>query len=235
MQSQKYVLAQRRLDPIERYAPLFFKLSVYGFLSVFFYQAAITFYEYQPGMHWPSFLSIFHTFTFLPLHEGGHFLFSFFGRTLYILGGSFWQIMFPLLWFLIAAKQRSNIATFASFWVGENIMDVSLYVRDAQFRALPLLGGHSSGHDWVNLLTQWDAMGSAGLIADIMYFGGFVICIGSIVTGIVLAFVACFNPNPIQAIPKPAITATERTVEEHLNEAIAKRSSPFGARRQDMF
>ncbi|MBI1805553.1 MAG: hypothetical protein HYR76_00715 [Ignavibacteria bacterium] len=223
MQAPKYVLAQRQPEPIERYAPLFFKLSVYSFLSLFFYQAAITFYEYQPGMHWPAFLSVFRTYTFLPLHEGGHFLFSLFGNTLYLLGGSFWQIMFPLLWFLIAAKQRSHVAPFALFWTGENIMDVSLYVRDAQFRALPLLGGHSSGHDWVNLLTQWDAMDSASMIADLMYFGGMAISIGSIVTGIVLAFVVFFNPNPLQSLPDPAITSTERTIEENLNETLAKK------------
>lgn len=225
MQSQQYVLAPRRVEPIERYAPLFLKLGIYGFLIFFFYQAAPTFYEYQPGMHWPAFLSVFRTFTFLPLHEGGHFLFSFFGRTLDILGGSFWQIMFPFLCFLIAAKQHSHVAPFALFWTGENIMDVSLYVRDAQFRALPLLGGHSSGHDWVNLLTQWNAMDSASTIADIMYFGGMAICIGSIVTGIVLAFVVFFNPNPVESIPDAAITATERTVEEHLNETLVKKES----------
>ena len=113
------VAAERdRRDPIERYAPLGFKLVVYGWLCYFFYQAAATFYEYAPGRSWPFMLSIFRMFTFLPIHEAGHLLFSLFGRTLNILGGSFWQIAFPLAWSVIALRQRSHVAPFAAFSPG---------------------------------------------------------------------------------------------------------------------
>jgi len=182
------------LDPVERYIPLLAKLGLYALLTFLFGQAATTFIAYQPGQHWPAFLSVLRTFTFLPLHEGGHFLFMFFGRTLHILGGSFWQIMFPLLWFVIAARQRSQVAPFALFWVGENMMDVSLYIRDAAYRALPLLGGHSSGHDWVNLLTQWEAMESAEPIADVVYYLGLIIAAGAILAGMAWAIVRFLRP-----------------------------------------
>jgi hypothetical protein len=194
-------------DPVERYVPLFFKVCVYALLTVFFLQALDAFYEYRPGMRWGGLLFIFRTFTFLPLHEGGHFLFMFFGRTLYVLGGSFWQIVFPLLWFIIALRQRSQVFPFALFWVGENMMDVSLYIRDAPHRILPLLGGDKSGHDWYYLLSQWGAMDSADTMADILFYGGIIVCIGAIGTGVVLAvtsFIRSGRPAPLNASKEPA-------------------------------
>ena len=208
-------------DPIERWAPLAFRLSVYAILAYFFYQAATTFIEYHPLQHWPFFLSVFRMFTFLPIHEAGHFLFRFFGRTLYILGGSFWQVMFPVIWFGIALKQRSQVAPFAAFWIGENLMDVSLYMRDAQFMALPLLGGDSSGHDWKNLFTQWDMLEDAGTIADITYYLGIIICLGSIIAGIVWAFYRFFTPSSILRPAAPASTVS-RSVEDQLDERISE-------------
>ena len=190
-------------DPIERYGPLALRLCVYGWLSYFFYQAVTTFDEYVPGQYWPFMLSTFRMFTFLPIHEAGHLIFSMFGRTLMILGGSFWQIAFPLLWFIIAAKQRSHVAPFPLFWTGENIMDVSLYMRDATLRQMPLLGGHKSGHDWHNLFTDWGMLDSAETIADVMLYLGIVISLGAIAAGITLAFRSFLHPvSPLVPIPE---------------------------------
>jgi hypothetical protein len=210
------------LDPLERYVPLIFKLVVYGLLALLFYQAESTFIQYHPGQYWPGFLGVVRSFIFLPLHEGGHFLFMFFGRTLYILGGSFWQIMFPFLWFYIALRQRSELAWFALFWVGENMMDVSLYIRDAAYRALPLLGGDSSGHDWFNLLSSWHAVPMADDIADIVYYFGFIIGAGAIVTGCVMAFVTFFKSysKAPAVLPSGSVSRERLELEEKLNEAL---------------
>jgi hypothetical protein len=205
------------LDPVERYIPLLLKLGLYAVHTFLFTQAVTTFISYQPGQSWPAFLGVLRTFTFLPLHEGGHFLFMFFGRTLHILGGSFWQIMFPLLWFVIALRQRSQAAPFALFWVGENMMDVSLYIRDAAYRALPLLGGHSSGHDWVNLLTEWNAMDSAEPLADVVYYLGVCISAGAILAGIVWAIARFIHP------PAVVFEESSESVGEMLEEKIENR------------
>ena len=189
-------------DPIERYGPLALKLLVYGWLTYFFYQAVTTFDEYVPGQYWPFMLSTFRMFTFLPIHEAGHLIFSLFGRTLMILGGSFWQIVFPLLWFIIAAKQRSHVAPFPLFWVGENFMDVSLYMRDATLRQMPLLGGHKSGHDWHNLFTDLGMLDSAETFADVIFYLGIVISLVAIAAGIALAVRTFFHPGP-QFVPIP--------------------------------
>ena len=208
-------------DPVERWIPFCFRFVVYIILSYFFYQAATTFIEYRPLQPWPFLLSTFRMFTFLPIHEAGHLLFRLFGRTLYILGGSFWQVMFPVAWFIIALRQRSQVAPFAAFWIGENLMDVSLYIRDAQFMALPLLGGDSSGHDWKNLLTQWDAVDDAGTIADITYYLGFIICTLSITAGLVWAFTSLFNPTVMKpkTVPSPGCSPVNQDqLEQRISE-----------------
>jgi len=217
------------LDPVERYVPLLLRAAVYALLSVFLFQALDAFYEYRPGMRWGNLLFIFRTFTFLPLHEGGHFLFRFFGRTLYVLGGSFWQIVFPLLWFIIAFRQRSQVFPFALFWVGENMMDVSLYIRDAPVRMLPLLGGDKSGHDWHYLLSEWGVMDSAGTAADIMFYGGTFISLGAIATGIVMAVVAFVQSGrgvPVFAAAKRSLPPrTQDEIDEEVRK-IERQPSP---------
>lgn len=169
---------------------------MFGILCLYLYQAAITFAEVRLGVPWPFLLLAIRNGIFLFIHEGGHFLFAFFGKTLAILGGSFWQVMFPLISFLIAVKQKSHVAPFALFWTGANMLDVSLYMRDAPLRWLPLLGGDKSRHDWFNLFSEWGMLDSAGTVADITYISGLLICIGSVGVGIYLAFYRYIHPKP---------------------------------------
>ena len=213
-------------DRLERSISLIFNIVVYALLGVFFYQAAGTFSEYRPGQRWPLLLSFFRMWTFLPIHEAGHFMFKFFGRTLYILGGSFWQIALPLVWFLVALKKRSYIAPFALFWVGENFMDVSLYIRDAPFRWLPLLGGHASRHDWYNLLSDFDMLDSAETFANISYYAGATVCLGAIGAGLYLAATSFLRPEPVVSprLPdnSPPVSGLEVLLDESLESKKQK-------------
>ena len=185
----------QRMDPLERWIPLGLKSFVYLILTVYLIQAADVFYEVAlPARPWPFLLFALRTI-FLFIHEGGHFLFMFFGETLNILGGSFWQIAFPLISCIIAIRKRSHfIAPFALFWVGTNMMDVSLYMRDAPLRLLPLLGGHKSRHDWWNLFRKWEMLDSAGTVADIFYFLGLIVSIVAIGGGIYFAIHRFLHP-----------------------------------------
>lgn len=209
---------QPPLDPIERYTPLALKICAYIFLVVIFFQAVETFSEVKFFMApWPFLLRMVRNGIFLFIHEGGHMLFFFFGRMLHILGGSFWQIVFPLLSFLIAVRQRSQVAPFALFWVGENMMDVSLYMRDAPLRRLPLLGGHKSGHDWYNLFRMWDMMDSAETVADGMYYFGAIVCVGAIISGIVWSVYSFLKPPPkIQTVTITPKIAEPKPMDEIL-------------------
>jgi hypothetical protein len=218
------------LDPIERYAPLIFRLGVYGLLSVFLVQAIEVFAVYKPGVPWPGLLWVLRTFTFLPLHEGGHFISLLFGRTLYVLGGSFWQVMFPLLWFALALKQKSQVAPFPLFWTGENMMDVSLYIRDAPVRAMPLLGGHKSGHDWHYLLTQWNAMDFAEPIADIMYYGGIILSVIAIAGGTVWAFLVFYRSGQPDLFTRAGALTPNPSTDEDLEDTLNEKLKQYGCR-----
>lgn len=217
-------------DPLERYVPLGAKIAVYVLLAMYLIQAADVFYEYTPGRSWPFLLTAIRNGIFLFIHEGGHALFFFFGRTLNILGGSFWQIAFPLISFVLAVRKGSHfIAPFALFWVGTNMMDVSLYMRDAPLRMLPLLGGHKSWHDWWNLFREWDMLDSAGAWADVFYFSGLVIGIGAITWGIVTAVQRFLNPMPYKILQDEAEQRTPRpdfAVQQQAQSATMKPKSP---------
>jgi len=95
----------------------------------------------------------------LLIHEGGHGIFSLFGSFIYTLGGTLMQIILPLLLVYYFVSHRKNFGTQISLvWLGQNLMNISVYAADAQERALPLLGGNKVYHDWHFLL------GSTGLL-----------------------------------------------------------------------
>ena len=181
----------------------------YGFLLYLFFIAADRYADAFSYRNPSVVLFVFH-WIFLYVHEGGHFLFSFFGKTLAILGGSFWQVMFPLLAFVIALRDRSRIAPFASFLTGFNLLAVSLYMRDARLRLLPLLGGDKRRHDWWNLFREWNMLDSAEIFADVTYGVGIVLCVGSVAAGLFLAFKAFFKPKTIA--PKEITTTLDQTL-----------------------
>lgn len=173
------------------------ELIFYAFLAYVFYLAANQLKDEASFFRVRSIILFFFHTMFLYLHEGGHFLFSLFGRTLYILGGSFWQIMFPLLVFLFALRDRSRIAPFPLFLTGFSLMDVSLYIRDAPFRRLPLITRDKSGHDWANLLGGWRMLDSAETLADLTYFLGFFVALSALVAGFYIALRLPLRPRVV--------------------------------------
>ncbi len=109
----------------------------------------------------------------LIFHEAGHVIFSFFGEFIHILMGSGFQILLPLaiaLYFFYKKQKISGSLTL--FWVGVNLLNVSLYAGDAIAMQLPLLGGDSVIHDWNALLTMTDLLKYTYTIAHIFYYLG---------------------------------------------------------------
>ncbi|HEY6952603.1 MAG TPA: hypothetical protein VI758_09350 [Bacteroidota bacterium] len=183
-QTQKTPLTQP-VDPIERLVPLGLKLFGMFVCTVLLYQAADSasaFPPLPPGL----FYDLYYVGIITPLHEGGHFLFMFFGRTLHILGGSFWQLMTPLILFGVAWKQKSYLATIWLSLAGTHWIALASYIYDAPFRSLPLLG-HKSGHDWYNLLIHWQMLDDAIAISDFVYYTGICLGIAGIVAGVAIA------------------------------------------------
>lgn len=121
----------------------------------------------------------------LVFHEAGHPIFGLFGEFIGILGGSLMQVLIPagiVVYFAMHRQKYSAAVTL--FWVGQSLFNVSVYARDARARALPLLGGEETLHDWTYILAKlglirWDqavgnliyALGLLALAASIL--GGF--------------------------------------------------------------
>jgi hypothetical protein len=152
-----------------------FKLIVAGIASAYFLWCA-----YDPSQ-WHLIDGVN-----LLIHEAGHFVFSPFGEFLMIAGGSLFQVIMPALfvgYFVYNEKYYS--AALVLFWVGESILNVSVYAGDSIVLQLPLLGGQDSVHDWNYLLTSLNLLSSTSMIAGLIRFLGTIV--------IVLAAVGAFK------------------------------------------
>jgi hypothetical protein len=114
----------------------------------------------------------------LVIHEAGHVIFIFFGKFLHILGGSLFQVLFPSLFVFYFYRQQSYFSSsLLLFWVGQSIINVSVYASDAQNMNLPLIGGDTSGHDWNNILNMTGLLTYTEIIGKSIYIFGFLIII----------------------------------------------------------
>lgn len=92
---------------------------------------------------------------FIPIHEGGHLLFRFFGEFLAVAGGTILQLSVPLMlavWFIFHRQIPGT--TFCIFFFFEQFLPVSNYMADARAQELPLLtvgDGDYVIHDWAYL------------------------------------------------------------------------------------
>ncbi|HLP16157.1 MAG TPA: hypothetical protein VK470_07865 [Bacteroidota bacterium] len=124
---------------------------------------------------------------FLYIHEAGHAIFKPFGSTMYFLGGSILQVLAPAVWIAVAARERSRLTVPAVFFTGYSIVDVSVYVKDAESRVLPLIGGKSTLHDWWTVLSRHDALDLALPLGETMFWVGILTSAGAIVWAVYLA------------------------------------------------
>ena len=121
----------------------------------------------------------------LAVHEAGHLVFSAFGETLTILGGSLFQVIVPLTFVGYFARTKQRYAAAVTMaWVGVNLLNVARYIGDARAHELPLLGGEDSIHDWWYLLINWDLLPSDLVIARWVHFVGVVAFLSSLLAGV---------------------------------------------------
>jgi hypothetical protein len=105
----------------------------------------------------------------LVIHEAGHIVFGPFGEFMMIAGGSLFQVIMPALFVGYFVYQRQFYsAALVLFWVGESILNVSVYAADSIALQLPLLGGSDSMHDWNYLLTSLNMLQSTSTVAGII-------------------------------------------------------------------
>jgi hypothetical protein len=118
----------------------------------------------------------------LVFHEAGHVFFGFLGEFIGLLGGSLMQVLVPAVavgHFLWQGYRYS--AAIALFWVGQSLFNVSVYVKDAQARALPLLGDDISAHDWHNILGRLGLLRWDQGIGNLVYGMGVLALVGSVI------------------------------------------------------
>jgi len=93
----------------------------------------------------------------LVFHEAGHPLFSPFGETLHILGGTLMQLLVPFAVLVTCWHKRQAIgAALAGTWLFQNGFNIARYMADAREQALPLVGGGE--HDWATLFGNWGVL-----------------------------------------------------------------------------
>jgi hypothetical protein len=87
----------------------------------------------------------------LAFHEAGHLFLSFAGKSLHYLGGTLGQLLVPayLTYRFLAREGNPFAAAVCAWWLGENFINISVYMADARSLALPLVGG--GDHDWNEL------------------------------------------------------------------------------------
>jgi hypothetical protein len=88
----------------------------------------------------------------IPVHEGGHLLFSYFGHALMVAGGTILQLAVPLMLATYFYFQRQIAGTaFCLFVFFEQCLPIATYMADARAQQLPLLtvgDPEFVEHDW---------------------------------------------------------------------------------------
>lgn len=126
----------------------------------------------------------------LGIHELGHFLFIPFGEFMTILGGSLFQVLFPLAWLGVALHKRWLFAaTMILVWTGLSVIDVSIYAADAEVRLLPLVtlgSNYDEAHDWYQILTRLDMLEHTDMVACAIRGVGILCAFGGLLLGVAL-------------------------------------------------
>jgi hypothetical protein len=127
----------------------------------------------------------------LGFHELGHMLTYIFPDVVTAVMGSVFQVAVPLgLAVYFGWRRRDYLgAGLCLAWAGASAVDVSVYIADAPYQRLPLIGGE---HDWAYLLSPaafGNLDGAAGIAGGVKMLGAVLILAG---------FAFCFR-GPFQA------------------------------------
>jgi len=120
-----------------------------------FWLVLYTLFLLYAALNAPNFLFI--DLANLLIHEAGHPLFSPFGYTITILGGTLLELIAPFALFtFFFFKRETTAVAFCSFWFFENFLYIGTYMADARAQELPLVG--SGDHDWAILFSLWGVL-----------------------------------------------------------------------------
>ncbi len=112
----------------------------------------------------------------LIFHEAGHAIGFFLPSLITAFMGSGLQLLVPAT-FAYYFYQRGEVlsAYLLLLWLAQNIMNVSVYVRDALPMQLELLGGDSSIHDWNYILGEVGLLPYSVIIAAVLVISAYTL------------------------------------------------------------
>lgn len=118
----------------------------------------------------------------IPIHEGGHLLFSYFGHALMIAGGTLLQLLVPLALATSFCFQRQIAGTaFCMFCFFEQLLPIATYMADARAQELPLLtvgNPEFVEHDWFAMFSSLGVLEHDTQIASVVRVIGWIGMIG---------------------------------------------------------
>jgi hypothetical protein len=140
-------------------------------------------FELAAGGGFPSYMDL----VFIPVHEGGHLLFRWFGQFVALAGGTFMQLAAPvLLAIYFGFRRQAQAVAFCIFFFFEQFLPISIYMADARAQQLPLLTvGDSEDviHDWnylfshlgllehdTQIASTFRVLGWLGMLATVAWF-----------------------------------------------------------------
>jgi len=148
--------------------------------ALFCWLAFYLIFLYQAAVHRGPLLMI--DVVFVPIHEGGHLLFRFFGMFISVAGGTFLQVFAPFALATYFAFQRQlQGTTFCAFFFFEQLLPISVYMADARAQELPLLTvGDTDNviHDWNYLFNALGVLDHDTQIAALVRIAGWLGMIG---------------------------------------------------------
>ncbi len=121
----------------------------------------------------------------LIFHEAGHMIFMPLGRFMTVFGGSLMQVLIPVVAAVAFVRQEDPFgAAVATWWAGQNLVDLAPYIADARALRLTLIGGKTGaeveGHDWEYLLTQLGVSHHAEPIGYTTHLIGIIVMVAAL-------------------------------------------------------
>ena len=125
-------------------------------------------------------------FVDLAVHEAGHVLFVWAPRDLMLVMGNGFQALVPLVFAAAFVLRHRDLAGGAASlaWCGAALQDASVYIADAPYRRLPLLGPEGS-HDWWQVLGGHGRLDLADDLSRAVWAGGLLVWLASVVVLVV--------------------------------------------------
>jgi hypothetical protein len=155
---------------------LFFQLVILLYLVRLLFFLVTDYFPSQHGFDPPLVISILDTIN-LFIHEAGHFFFKPFWMWLEILAGSLVQVLLPLALVIVTVRESPSWISLPGFWLGESMVNVSAYIKDAPYMKLKLIA-RGLIHDWNWLIGSNEE--TATLLGGAVFWLGILTIVASI-------------------------------------------------------